>query len=40
MLVINGLRDTNLRLELMGKHGLDWQELKNIIRAESVARIL
>ena len=37
VLAINGLRDTKLRMELMAKHGLDWEELKRHLNVRSVA---
>ena len=37
MLAINGLRGTNLRIELLTKHGLDWDELKRLVKARSLA---
>ena len=37
MLAINGLRDTNLQIELMAKRGLDWEELKRLLKTRSVA---
>ena len=36
--IINGLRDANLRRELMAKRGLDWDELTRLLKARSVAR--
>ena len=36
MLAINGLRDINLRMELMAKSDIDWEELKRLHNARSV----
>ena len=37
VLAINGLREINLRLELTAKSGLDWEKLKRLLKASSVA---
>ena len=37
VLAINGLRDINLRMQLMAKSSLNWEELKRLLKARSVA---
>ena len=39
VLAINGLRDTNLRVELTVERGLDWKRLKRLFEARSVTRL-
>ena len=39
MLAINGLRDGNLKRELMATRGLDWKELTRLLKARSVTRL-
>ena len=39
MLAINGLRDGNLKRELMATRGLDWEELTRLLKARSVTRL-
>ena len=37
LLAINGLRNNKLRMELMAKSGLNWEELKRLLKVKSVA---
>ena len=39
VLAINGLRDGNLKRELMATRGLDWKELTRLLKARSVTRL-
>ena len=38
VLAINGLRNINLRMQLMAKRSLDCEELKRLLKARSVAK--